>query len=157
MGQLRLPPQNTGLLGPVSFGFGLLLLVLSPLFRGGNRYVALVGLEWLGLLVLCLCIAQLLLITRSSSAYGVKDIAPLSATEWWWVLAPVWLALLFLTPLPAAIWAGQPGRQVYLPQMGDAWRPLTLTPDATVASLLAGIPPAAVFVFVRTASLEQFK
>jgi hypothetical protein len=36
----------------LAFGAGVLLVVLAPLIRGGNRGVALIGLEWLGLLVL---------------------------------------------------------------------------------------------------------
>ncbi len=50
--------SSTGLAGPVAFGAGLLLLAFAPIIRGGNRHVAMVLLEWLGLLVLLLLAVQ---------------------------------------------------------------------------------------------------
>ena len=147
--------QQTGLSGPVAFGVGLLLLALAPLIRGGNRYVALIGLEWLGLLVLwLLAMWGLLGRNRAAQAY---DTAPLSKGEWALILSPLWAALLFLTPLSMGLWAALPGHQLYLnaPDMG--WRPLSLTPDSTVASLLAGIPVVAAFLFARTVQPVLFR
>jgi len=157
--QLLVQAGYKGLSGPFSFAFaaGFLLLVLAPLVRGGNRHVALIGLEWLGLLVLWFCIAQPLLAGRSASVLPVATApAPLSGAEWLLALAPFWLALVYLTPFPVALWGGLPGRQVYLSALGEGWRPLSLVPDATVASLLAGIPLVAALVFARTASLAHF-
>lgn len=56
-----------------------------------------------------------------------------------------------------ALWGALPGRSVYLPAPGGGWLPLTLTPDATAASLLASIPLVAAFVFARTATFAHFK
>jgi O-antigen ligase len=74
--------------------------------------------------------------------------------------APVWLAGLFLlvglvtlVPLPASLWTGLPFRD----GVADGFRlaamplpslPLSLWPSATLASLLAMIPPAAMFLLV---------
>lgn len=142
--------QYTGLSGPVAFGVGLLLLALAPLVRGGNRYVALVGLEWLGLLVLWLIALSVFL--RPNLAEQERDaVAPISNGEWILILSPLWAALLFLTPIPISLWVALPGHSLYLNVAGTGWRVLSLTPDATVASLLAGIPLAAVFTLARTA------
>ena len=147
--------QHTGLSGPVAFGGGLLLLALAPLIRGGNRYVALMGLEWLGLLVLWLLAVSCFL--RRSLAVQVHDAAPLSQGEWVLILSPLWAALLFLTPLPMALWAALPGHNLYLNAPDVGWRSLSLTPDATVVSLLAGIPVVAAFVLARTAQPALFR
>lgn len=148
--------QHTGLSGPFAFGVGLLLLALAPLVRGGNRYVALIGLEWLGLSVLWL-LALSFFLRRNQSVPDKDAVAPLSKSEWVLILAPLWAALLFLTPLPMALWAALPGHDLYLNTSGMAWRPLSLTPDATVASLLAAIPLVAAFVLARTAQVPLFR
>ena len=155
MRQFSSETQHTGLSGPVSFGAGLLLLALAPLIRGGNRYVALIGLEWLGLLVLWLLVISFFL--RPNLVAQDRDVALLSKGEWVLVLSPLWAALLFLTPLPMALWAALPGHALYLNVPGTAWRPLSLTPDATAASLLAGIPVVAAFVLARTAQPALFR
>jgi len=147
--------QHTGLSGPVAFGAGLLLLALAPLIRGGNRYVALIGLEWLGLLVLWLLAISCFL--RRNLAVQEREAAPLSQGEWVLILSPLWAALLFLTPIPMALWAALPGHNLYLNLPAMGWRPLSLTPDATVASLLAGIPVVAAFVLARTAQPALFR
>ena len=145
-----------GLFGPVSFGAGLLLLALVPIIRGGNRYVALIGLEWLALLVLWLLAMRSL--AGSSALSKHRDVTPLGVGEWVLVLSPLWAALLFLTPLPIAFWAALPGHAIYSnPPPGVAWRALSLTPDATAASLLAGILPVAGFMLARTATAAQLR
>ncbi|MEZ5645283.1 MAG: O-antigen ligase family protein [Burkholderiaceae bacterium] len=121
----------------MAFGAGVLLVVLAPLIRGGNRGVALIGLEWLALLVLA----------------GVQGGLREAWDSGWrrWALAllmtsPLWLGALHLVPLPPGWWAALPGRSPYAGMLdslglaGGAWQPLSLTPDATWASVLAGIP-----------------
>ena len=149
-----------GLLSPFSFGAGLLLLALSPLIRGGNRHVALIALEWLALLVLGCLLTQHLLGTHQSpiAASTQDDFCPrLSILDWFLLLSPAVTALLFLTPVPVALWRELPGRDVYLPAISSSWLPITLTPDATAASLLASLPIAATFLWSRHASSAQFK
>lgn len=68
------------------------------------------------------------------------------------------LLLLQLVPLPPAIWATLPGRAdaklaLDLAGIPIPWAPLSLTPEQTWASLLALLPPFAVFLAVQAASL----
>ena len=146
--------KNTGLLSPVAFGAGLFLLALSPIIRGGNRYVALIGLEWLGLFTLWLVALSWLLSAKAAALH--TSILPLRYGEWALVLSPLCAAFLYLTPVPIALWGAIPGRAIYLHALEPGWRPISLTPDATVASLLAGIPVVAVFVIARISSPRQF-
>lgn len=53
-----------------------------------------------------------------------------------------------LIPLPPALWSSLPGRQLYvrgleLGGIAPVWRPISLTPDLTLNSLLAVLPPLA--------------
>lgn len=60
-----------------------------------------------------------------------------------------------LIPLPPALWFGLPGRLAFdelarLANVADVWRPISLTPDLTVSSLLALLPAAAtILLFAR--------
>ncbi|MBK6928657.1 MAG: hypothetical protein IPH15_14460 [Comamonadaceae bacterium] len=99
------------------FGSGLLLLGLAPIIRGGNRHVALVLLEWLGLLVLLalsiralarLPPAPMLSRSTASARSGVGSLA----------LAPLWVGLLQLIPLPGSLWAALPGHAPYARGVG---------------------------------------
>lgn len=133
---------------PVAFAVGLFLLALAPLVRGGNRYLALIGLEWLGLLVVWLVVTPWLL--RRPASARAQGAAPLSWGEWGLILSPLWASLLFLTPVSHALWVLMPGRSLYLDTAEMGWRALSLTPDATLTSVLAGIPVVAVGVLART-------
>lgn len=79
------------------------------------------------------------------------------------VLSPAWLALVYLVPLPSAIWSGLHGRGIYGQLLSDAAIPITarlplsLVPDATRASLLAGIPLVAAFVAGYASRLPQIR
>ena len=58
------------------------------------------------------------------------------------------LIALQLVPLPPSLWGALAGREVFLDGFAIAgvepvWRPLTLTPDRTINSLLALLPPLA--------------
>ena len=71
--------------------------------------------------------------------------------------ALVAIPLIQLIPLPPAVWTGLPGRgemvlALELAGLQPGWAPLSLTPDLTMSSALALIPPAAVFLFVLSAS-----
>lgn len=70
------------------------------------------------------------------------------------------LPLIQLIPLPPAIWTALPGRaeMVLALQLADlqpGWAPLTVTPDLTWQSVLALLPPAAMFLAVLNASQLQ--
>jgi O-antigen ligase len=76
-----------------------------------------------------------------------------------WLLAAAFiLPVLQLIPLPPAIWQALPGRQFLvtgdrLAGLHGLWRPLSLTPDATLNMLPALAVPAA--FFFATASLDE--
>lgn len=134
------------------------LLALGPVVRGGNRQIALMGLLGLGLVLLALLIASAsfdrFFDRPARSAPGQGD-AHLGR----WQLAlvalvgasPLWLGLLQLVPLPAALWTSLPGRDFYLAALSStgvaapAMLPLSLNPAATWTALLSGVPAAAAF------------
>jgi hypothetical protein len=123
--------------------------------RGGNRQVALILLEAAGLVFLAaLCFR--------APASRVR-ITPRGALVALIVSSPVWLAVVYLLPWPTGAWTAMPGRSLYAGLLSSAgaslgdWRPLSLVPDATVTSLLAGIPLMAAFIAGLAARLEQAK
>lgn len=152
-------PRKTGLLGPVALFVGVLLLLASPLMRGGNRYVALIPLEFLGLAVLL----GLLLRWAITRPLVDAERARSRLLVLLLVASPLLLALLQLAPLPGELWGRLPGHDVYLDTLraigasADAMRPLSLGPSATAASLLAGIPIAAALLLGYAASLSQLR
>ena len=143
---------------PVSgaaFGSLLLLLVASPLMRGGNRHVALMVLE-------AIALAFLAFIAASTHWNG-----KLARREWilaFVLLSPLWLTIVYLMPvLPASVWNALPGRSVYVDLMTksgiarDAWLPLSLVPDATLVSTLSGSLLIAGFAGGYLASARQLR
>lgn len=80
---------------------------------------------------------------RMASAYPALIVAAL-------VVA---VPLLQLVPLPPLLWQGLPGRETMheslnLVGAGDTWRPLSIAPLTTLASLLSLVPPIAVMLMV---------
>mgnify|MGYP001766195579 CR=1 FL=1 len=142
---------GTGLSGPVSV-LGLVLLLVAPLIRGGNRHVALLLIEGLALLLLVFLAAFILFPDATErepdSVNGVSErfVVILLA------LSPLWIGIVQLTPLPPGVWVNLPGRDFYVQalsaiQMSAAvWRPISLMPDATWLAVLAGLPLAAAFL-----------
>jgi len=68
------------------------------------------------------------------------------------------LMLCQLVPLPSALWTSLPGRQLYAAVvenagLQDQWRPLSLTPDLTLNSLLSILPAAAILISVASLPL----
>jgi hypothetical protein len=152
-------PRKTGLLGPVVLSAGVLLLLAAPLMRGGNRYVALIPLEFLGLAVMLGLLLRWALVRPLVETERVHTRLLLMLL----VLSPMLLALVQLAPLPAQLWAQLPGHEVYMDTLKavgasvEATRPLSLGPAATAASLLAGIPIAAALLLGYAASLSQLR
>ena len=145
--------KNTGLSGPVTFGAGLLLFALAPIIRGGNRQIAMIGLEWLSILILWLVALTWLKKADPEDAFPADETLPLR--EWVLVASPLFAALLQLTPLPIALWSTLPGHGLYGQLLRPEWLALSVTPDATRASLMAGIPLVAAFLVARTSSEKQ--
>ena len=138
------------------FWGGVLLILLAPLVRGGNRYVALIGLEWISLVALFGALIGAIYGEARSWGQG-----PVRLALWMLVLSPLWVAIFQLVPMPSDWWAQLPGRSFYSDLLGAthmpavAWRPASLTPQATAGSLLAGLPVAACFVLGLTCSVPQ--
>jgi hypothetical protein len=154
--------HNTGPIGPVSFSAGLLLLFAAPLMRGGNRQVALIVLEALALAFL-LSVWLRALLAAGYRPLSVTRIAPRTLLLALLLLSPAWLALVYLLPVPASFWSDTPGRGIYAQLLqGTAipladWLPLSLARDATIASLLVGLPLVAAFLAGYWARLPQLR
>ena len=149
---------TTGLIGPVALSGGLLLLLAAPLMRGGNRHVALIPLEIVAIAVLFTLVWRLAALLRD----GAARTRP-SAAVTLLLLTPLVLALVQLVPLPGPLWLRLPGRDVYAETLAavgqgvSSWRPVSVSPDATLAALLAGIPLVAIFLLASLASLSQLR
>lgn len=167
---LSAPFQRAGW-HPAVFALAAALVLLAPLFRGGNRYVPLMLLEALAAAVLLGLAWRALSGGRaagsgSASAPGSTPGSGSGAWRGWsrwalWALlgAPLWVALWQLLPLPAGLWNGLPGRADFSALPGAApaagWRAASLTPEATWAALLAGLPIVACLALALTASARQ--
>lgn len=79
------------------------------------------------------------------------------AGEIWWVaLIVIAVPVIQLLPLPPSLWQALPGRETTLAGLAlvdaeTSWRPISLAPPQTLASLLAMIPP--VLAMLAIASL----
>jgi hypothetical protein len=152
--------QDRGLTGPVPVFAALLLLMAAPLMRGGNRQVALIVLEAISLGFLLTLWLRAIASQHQPFSF---QITPRSLLIGFLLLSPAWLALVYLTPLPAGLWSETAGRAVYLPLLREvgvtpsSWLPLSPVPEATVVSLLAGIPLVAGFLIGYLATLPQLK
>jgi O-antigen ligase len=147
--------DDTGPIGPVAISAFLFLMVAAPLMRGGNRNVALIVLEGAALAFL--------------AAFAARGIAWFARPTWReglvaaLVLSPLWLAVVYLLPLPAGAWSAAEGRDAYVQFLQAAgidrpgWLALSLVPDATSVSLFAGIPLMAAFLAGYAARLDQLK
>ena len=76
----------------------------------------------------------------------------------WWIAGAVMvLPLVQLVPLPPVLWHALPGRDLERSALGlvdaaDSWRPWSMTPDRTLASALAIVPPVAVMLMAASLS-----
>jgi O-antigen ligase/polysaccharide polymerase Wzy-like membrane protein len=149
-------------MGPVAVSAAMLLLFAAPLMRGGNRHVALIALEALALaFLLILWFGAMREMSRKQIAWS--EVSTRSLLVAFLLLSPAWLALVYLLPLPLALWSGTPGHDIYVQLLRDAGLPiegrlpLSLVPDATRASLLAGLPLVAAFLAGYLARLPQLR
>ena len=128
-----------------------LLLLLAPVFRGGNRPLPLLGLE-----LLALGLVVLMVLYRHN---------PWSVLGRWERLAVgllVAIPVISLLPLPMAWWGALPGRAIYQEALGlfgaqTGWHSLTVVPFASQASALALLPPLAVFLATLVCGDEDRK
>jgi O-antigen ligase len=151
------PKDPTGLAGPVAVLGGILLVLVAPLVRGSDYFLALIPLEIIGVAMLMALGMRRMLANASAGSDAPPD---------WRIVAllasPVVIALLQLTPLPAAVWAQLPGHARYaevLATLGldtQRWRPASISPSATRASLLAAIPIVAAFLVGYGSNVRHF-
>lgn len=71
------------------------------------------------------------------------------------------IILIQLIPLPPGIWASIPGRQLFAEGMAAAalepvWRPLSLTPDRSLDTLLSLLPPVAAAAGLMIVGRERY-
>jgi O-antigen ligase len=145
------------------------LLLIAPLIRGGNRQISLIVLLALGLLLLAVLGAErtysrlpILKIDNSKRLNGL-------ISNWRTVLlvtlicSPLWLGLMYLVPIPLDLWLSISGREFYF-QMLQTMQlvvpgsfSLSLTPAATWASVLAGVPIVAMFVVAQRLPMTAIK
>lgn len=150
--------STAGLAGPAAVWAGALLIAAAPLVRGGNRFIALIVLEWMGLSVLAALVMHIVL-----RPAGDRAAARLPAALLFVLASPALFAALQLTPVSPDWWFSLPGHAAYLaPLQGlglpvDSWRPVSLLPDATRASLLAAIPVLAAFLLGYLTSVRQLR
>lgn len=123
--------------------------------RGGNRQVALIALEGLALAFLAALALRAGPMLRRPSTAGWLLLFVL--------LAPAWLAALYLLPIPLALWSTTPGRAIYPTLASGAgvtlrdWLPLSVDPDATRVSVFAGIPLVAAFLAGFWSTMPQLR
>jgi O-antigen ligase len=130
-----MPFLRDRLLGTDARGHGLLIAVVLCMVLGGSDLVA----PWLDVVVQ-IGVAGLAAWWFCTAPRSQIAAIPLSA---WVIVGMVVLLPLFqLVPLPPAVWHALPGRDLErqaldLVGQGDTWRPLSLTPDRTLAAALA--------------------
>lgn len=144
-------PSASGWAEKARFGIFSALLIACFLFGGASR------LDVPPLILLqpfaVLCTAAFLLLPGPVRWHEVQ--VPLLALAG---LAGVMLAQL--VPLPPAIWTALPGQAPFIDTAAVAgieqpWRPISLTPDLTLASLAGMIVPLAVLIGLASVSRER--
>lgn len=131
------------------FGLALALIAACFLWGGGSR-IDIPGLIFLQ--PLTILIGAALLVIPGDMRWAAVRVPLL-------LLAAVAVVMMAqLVPLPPSVWQALPGHGQFAPFIGaagagDHWRPLSLTPDLTLASLVGlGVPATALIAF---ASLPQ--
>ncbi|OOZ44792.1 hypothetical protein BOW37_05795 [Solemya velum gill symbiont] len=80
----------------------------------------------------------------------------------WFIALLLIVPLIQLLPVPAGVWSGLPGREVFLPWLQlaehgqmDNWRSMSLSPMRSEIAFWALLPPVAIFLAVYTLSVQQ--
>jgi hypothetical protein len=138
----RLQPQGIRTQSPLPVLVLCAFLLFVLLFGGASRSDALSQVVVRGGAVAFACAGLLLL--RRDALTSIR--APAL-----FLLAFAVVIALQLVPLPPGLWASLPGRDFIaqgapLAGIEQPWRPLSLTPDLTINSLLALLPAAALLI-----------
>lgn len=139
--------------GTFRFWAAAVLLSAAVVLGGGGSPS--VGFELALQLVFAAGLVALAAVAMVKPAW-VQGNPPLSA----WLIAGLVLAvpLAQLAPLPPAVWQALPGRGMEVASLKLAgaeakWMPLSMTPDLTLAGLLALVPPVILLMLVSTLSV----
>lgn len=116
--QINIESRNNGSTFSLTWWAIIVLVVLSTVFRGGNRGVVLIGLEWLALAALVILV--------TANAFWAGRLSGLGLSGW--RRGAVWI--LVSAPVVGAV----------------AHLGLSSTPTATAAAYLAGLPVLACFL-----------
>jgi hypothetical protein len=136
----------------------MVLLAFAPVLRGGDYFIALIPIEIASLAVLVALAARYVLSAPAGTETG--DVDPLIAIL---VASPLLVAFVQLTPIPIGWWEHLPGHVRYADTLQGVgipparWRAISISPDATRASLLAGLPLAAMFLLGLFATVHQMR
>lgn len=129
-----------------------MFVLVAPLYKGGNRALALMLLE----------LAAVGLLIALAARHRAAVLADLPRSLLAALAILVGYPLLQLVPLPAAWWRALPGHaeyaailQGFAPAGADAARPISLAPAATEYGLLALLPPFACLLVVRVLAPAQ--
>lgn len=130
----------------------VVFVLVSPLYKGGNRALALMLLE----------LAALGLLVALAARGRAAALAELPRSVLAALAILVGYPLLQLVPLPATWWRALPGHadyaailQGFAPAGVDVARPISLAPAATEYGLLALLPPVACLLVVRVLAPAQ--
>ncbi|MES2491766.1 MAG: O-antigen ligase family protein [Pseudomonadota bacterium] len=99
-----------------------------------------------------------LMLLAGSALIGPRPVPAVVPVVWWLVGLLLVLPVVQLVPMPPAWWHALPGREVERAALAlvgaeNSWRPWTVSPSRTLASVLALITPA--IVLLMTASLDR--
>ena len=150
--------SDAGPAGPVAIFAGALLVAAAPIVRASDYFFVLVGLEWLAL---CVIVALVMRISLAPAGAFARDrLDPFTLAL---LASPLLIAVVQLAPLPPAWWEQLPGHARYMQALQAAgfdtarWRPVTISPHATSASLLAGLPLVAAFLLGWLGTVLQLR
>lgn len=130
-----------------------LLLIFSPLIRAGNTAFALLVMQVMGL--------GILFVLGWGGLYRQR----FPTAVWWFLIIGIGLLTLYLIPMPESWWRVLPGRELYaevydwLGEIGerDVYLAMSLVPSKTAYSMLALLPPLAIFLAVGCLNNQQIR
>lgn len=136
----------------------MVLFAIAPVLRGGDYFVALIPIE-----IASLAILVALALRAAFVLPGTPGEPPLHPLAIALIASPLVIALVQLTPIPISWWDALPGHARYADALraigapAAGWRPISISPDATRASLLAGLPLATAFLLGLVATVRQMR
>jgi hypothetical protein len=137
---------------------GMVLLAIAPVLRGGDYFAALIPIE-----IASLAVLVALALRAAFATSDARDDVPLHPLAIALIASPLLIAFVQLTPIPVTWWDGLPGHARFADALraigapAAHWRPISISPDATRASLLAGLPLATAFLLGLIVTVRQMR